>query len=269
MPMKLTGAGRAAAAAGLAPGPVVILCRPQIGENVGAAARAMLNFGLAELRLVRPECGWPNAKAVATASGAVAVLNGITVFASLEEATADLHHIFATTARSRELKKPIVSPETAVAEARSAIGAGRRVGLVFGAERTGLENEELLLADAIVRIPTNPAFGSLNLAQAVLLLAYSWSMQDPSAPTEPTAGAAEEPATKGEVEALLRYLLAELEAADFFKSPDSRRSLMAAIKVMFERRGWTRPEVNLMRGILKELIQGNRRRAAAMPAQDR
>src|SRR5262249_3243984 len=152
--------------------PVVILCRPQLGENVGATARAMLNFGLTELRLVRPECGWPNAKAVAMASGAVGVLNEVRVFDRLEAAIADLHHVFATTARARELRKPVVSPDAAAAELRRLMGTGRRAGLVFGAERTGLQNDELLLADAIVRISTNPAFTSLNLGQAVLLVAY-------------------------------------------------------------------------------------------------
>lgn len=242
----------------LPPAPVVILCRPQIGENVGAAARAMLNFGMTELRLVRPDCGWPNAKAVAMASGAVAVLNGITVHATLEAAIADLHHVLATTARRRDLDKPVLDSEAGARVARDHVAAGRRVGLVFGAERTGLQNEELLLADALVTFKTNPAFSSLNLAQSVLLMAHEWSRVADLPATAPQA--TEPAATKGEVDGLLGQLLTELDAADFFKSENARGSLSAAIKVMIEKRGWTAPEVNLMRGIVKELVIGRRRR---------
>lgn len=241
----------------LPPAPVIVLCRPQIGENVGSAARAMLNFGLTDLRLVRPECGWPNAKAVATASGAVPVLNGLTVHDTLAGAIGDLHHVLATTARPRDLDKPVLDGEAGAVAARAQLAAGRRVGIVFGAERTGLTNDELLLADAIVTYRTNPAFSSLNLAQSVLLMAYEWgraaALPAPAAPpTEPAA-------TKGEVDGLLAQLLAELEAADFFKSENARGSLSAAITVMVEKRGWTAPEVNLMRGIVKELAHGRRR----------
>ena len=229
--------GEGGRSAELQPAPVVILCRPQIGENVGAAARAMLNFGLTELRLVRPECGWPNAKAVAMASGAVAVLNGIVVFESLEAAIADLHHVFATTARGRDLIKPVIAPAVAAAGAKAVISEGRRAGLVFGAERTGLENEELLLADAIVRIPTSAGFASLNLAQAVLVMAYEWGRATLDATEGPAVVAPADAATKSDIDGLLGQLLEELDAADFFKSPDSRGSLSAAIKVMILRRG--------------------------------
>lgn len=243
--------------------PVVILCRPQMGENIGTTARAMLNFGLTELRLVRPDCGWPNAKAVVAASGAAPVLNGVEIFDDLESALADLHHTFATTARPRELRKDVVSPAQAAARSRELLGAGRRVGLLFGPERTGLTNEELLLADAIVSIPVNPVFASLNLAQAVLLCAYEWhrsGVGDEVQPPVPQPRS--EPATKAEVAGLVEHLVRELDAVDFFRSPDRRGSLIHAITVMLERRRLTRPEVHLLRGIVKDISGGRRARTS-------
>jgi tRNA/rRNA methyltransferase len=246
--------------------PVVVLCRPQMGENIGTTARAMLNFGLTELRLVRPDCGWPSAKAVAAASGAVAVLNGVRVYDALTDALADLHHTLATTARPRELRKDVVAPEEAVRRARGHLAAGRRTGLLFGPERTGLTNEELLLADAVVSIPVNPAFASLNLAQAVLLCAYEWhrSGLEAGAAGPATPGTAE-PATKAEVAGLVDHLVRELDAVDFFRSPDRRGSLVHAITVLLERRQLTRPEVHLLRGIVKDLSGGRKARQQGRP----
>lgn len=238
------------------PAPCVVLARPQLGENVGTVARAMRNFGLAELRLAAPACGWPNAKAVVAASGAHDVLGRATLYASVREAVADLQHLFATTARGRELKIPVLTAEAAAAEARRLVAAGRRVGFLFGPERTGLENEELLLADALVTIPTDPGFASLNLAQAVLLLGYEWHKQGDHRPAVLDPAEAEAPAGKGELAGLVDQLRAELEAVDFFKSPDRRMSLGAAIEVMLARRRLTLPEVNLLRGIVKELARG-------------
>lgn len=240
------------------PAPVVILVRPQLGENVGTAARAMLNFALTELRLVAPECGWPNAKAVVACSGAYAVLEGARTFPTVEAAIGDLVHVFATTARRRDLKKPVLTAEVAAKEARRLAAEGRRVGFLFGAERTGLTNDELVLADAIVRVPLNPDFASLNLAQAVLLVAHEWFAAADRTPEVSHALKAGEPATKAEIDGLLAQLVAELDAVDFFKSPDRRQGLIGTIKVMIERRRWTRPEVNLFRGIVKELAHGRR-----------
>jgi tRNA/rRNA methyltransferase len=252
----------------LPPAPVVILCRTQMGENIGTTARAMLNFGLTELRLVAPQCGWPNAKAVVAASGAVEILNRIELFPDLVAATADLHHTFATTARARELKKPIRSGEEAAADALSLLRGGRRVGLVFGPERTGLSNEELLLADAIVSFPVNPAFASLNLAQAVLLFGYAWFRGAtggavPAVAPESPAGS---PATKAELAGLLDHLVRELDEANFFRTAERRASLIQAIAVMIERRQWSTPEVHLMRGIIKDLVGGRRARQKTPPA---
>ena len=232
--------------------PVVVLARPQLAENVGTTARAMLNFGLGELRLVAPGFGWPNAKAVAAASGAAGVLSRMRVFKTVAEAVGDLQHVYATTARDRGLVKEQHDAASAAAAARAQIGAGRRVGLLFGPERTGLDNDELELADGLVRIDVNPLFPSLNLAQAVLLCAYEWRRQG----AEPAAVTAPEPAPKGALDGLLRHLLAELEAAGFFRSPDRRVSLGRAIAAMVERMRLTAEEVQLMRGIVKELRRG-------------
>ena len=156
--------------------PAVILVRTQLGENIGAAARAMLNCGLSDLRLVEPRDGWPNVKALGAASGADAVLSGARLCATVDEAVADLNLVHATTARPREMLKPELAPRAAVTALRDAGRRGARLGLLFGPEKAGLKNEELVLADAIVRIPLNPAFASLNLAQAVLIMAYEWRL---------------------------------------------------------------------------------------------
>lgn len=242
--------------------PVVVLCRTQMGENIGTAARAMLNFGLTELRLVAPQCGWPNAKAVVAASGAVAVLNGVRLFPDLAAATADLHHTLATTARAREMAKPVLEPEVAAARAAELRGEGRAVGIVFGPERTGLTNDELLLADALVSYPVNPEFASLNLAQAVLLFGYAWFRR--TAPERPAIAAAAAPATKAEVQGLVDHLVRELDQVSFFRAEERRASLIRAIAVMLERRQWSASEVHLMRGIIKDLVGG--RKARQKPA---
>lgn len=242
--------------------PVVVLCRTQMGENIGTAARAMLNFGLTELRLVAPQCGWPNAKAVVAASGAVAVLNGVRLFPDLAAATADLHHTLATTARAREMAKPVLEPEAAAARAAELRGEGRAVGIVFGPERTGLTNDELLLADALVSYPVNPEFASLNLAQAVLLFGYAWFRR--TAPERPAIAAAAAPATKAEVQGLVDHLVRELDQVSFFRAEERRASLIRAIAVMLERRQWSASEVHLMRGIIKDLVGG--RKARQKPA---
>jgi tRNA/rRNA methyltransferase len=236
------------------PAPVVILVRPQLGENVGTAARAMLNFGLAELRLVRPKCGWPNVKALNAASGATAVLNRLRLFETVEAASADLEVLFATTARPRDLPKRVVDAAAAAREARTALACGRRVGLMFGPERTGLSNDDLAYADAVLTVPLNPAFSSLNLAQAVLLVGYEWFKAGAGAPE---AGGDDpiRPATKGELEQLYQHLLAELDAVDFFRAPDRRISLTRTIRLVLERARLREPDVHLLHGIVKALAR--------------
>jgi tRNA/rRNA methyltransferase len=241
--------------------PVVILCRPQIGDNAGAVARAMLNFGLTELRLVRPEFGWPNAKAVAASAGAAEVLSGVRTFDALVEALADVQHVLATTARPRELHKPILTAAAAAERAHALCLEERRVAFLFGAERTGLTNEELRLAEALVTIPTNPRFSSLNLAQAVLVLAYEHYRLRDATPLrrEPPAPP---PAGRAELQGLIDHLVGELDAVDYFRTADRRASLVGAIAQLLERRALTTSEVDLLRGVVKELARGGRVRRA-------
>jgi tRNA/rRNA methyltransferase len=239
--------------------PVIILVRPQLGENVGAAARAMLNFGLTDLRLVRPQCGWPNVKAVQAASGATEVLNRLQVFDRVEDAAGDLHRLYATTARPRDLPKPVVTAAQAAREARTALTGGERVGILFGPERTGLANDELIYADAVVSVPVNPNFFSLNLAQAVLLVAYEWFQSGTPVPQRQENVPAGRPATKGELDQLLGHLIAELDAVNFFRTADRRASMSRALKLIFARAELREPDVHLLRGVIKEIARGGRR----------
>jgi tRNA/rRNA methyltransferase len=236
--------------------PVIVLVGAQLGENIGTAARAMLNFGLIDLRLVRPSCGWPNAKALNAASGATEVLNRLQLFETVQEASADLHRLYATTARTRDLAKPVVTASEAVREIRAALARGERVGVLFGPERTGLSNDDLIYADAVLRVPVNPEFFSLNLAQAVLLVAYEWFQSADPAPARREARPAGRPATKGELDQLLDHLVSELEAADFFRTPDRRQSMARALRLIFARAGLHEPDVHLLRGVIKQLARG-------------
>jgi tRNA/rRNA methyltransferase len=247
---------RAAEDHGAALAPVVILVRSQLGENVGTTARAMLNFGLMDLRLVRPSCGWPNAKALNAASGATEVLNRLQLFERVEDATADLQRVYATSARGRDLAKPVLTPRAAIAEARQASALGQRVGLMFGPERTGLANEELILADALVRVPVNPAFFSLNLAQAVLLMAYEWFQAGSTTPERRRGARDGRPATKAELTGLVSHLVDELDAAGFFRSADRRQSMVPSLEVILARADLHEPDIHLLRGAIKALARG-------------
>jgi tRNA/rRNA methyltransferase len=240
--------------------PVIVLVGTQLGENVGTTARAMLNFGLRDLRLVRPLCGWPNVKALNAASGATEVLNRLRLLDSVEEATADLTRVFATTARPRDLLKPVVDAAAAAGGMRAALAAGERVGVLFGPERTGLSNDDLALADAVVTVPLNPAFTSLNLAQSVLLVGYEWFKAGGPPPPGPSSEEASRAATKGEIEGLFRHLLGELDAVDFFRAADRRVSLARAIRLILARAALREPDVHLLHGIVKALSHGRPRR---------
>jgi tRNA/rRNA methyltransferase len=236
--------------------PVFILVRPQMGENIGAAARAMLNFGLSSMRLVAPRDGWPNPRAVAMASGAAgAVLDHAGVFADLPEAIGDCDFVFATTARGRELSKPIYTPQAAMDLAREMIGQGRRVGVLFGAERAGLENEDVARASAIITVPVNPEFYSLNLGQAALLLAYEWARHAVSvAPVQPGL-AGTEPATALEVARLGDHYETELEAAGFFFPAQKAPRMKLNLRNMWARVGLTRADVQTLHGMLRQLLR--------------
>jgi tRNA/rRNA methyltransferase len=239
--------------------PVVILVRPQLGENVGTAARAMLNFGLTDLRLVRPQCGWPNVKALQAASGATEVLNRLQVFERVEDAASDLHRLYATTARPRDLPKPVVTAAQAAREARAALADGERVGILFGPERTGLANDDLIYADAVVSVPVNPAFFSLNLAQAVLLVAYEWFQSATAFAERQESAPPGRPATKGELDQLLEHLIGELDAVNFFRTADRRASMSRALRLIFARADLRESDVHLLRGVIKEIARGGRR----------
>jgi len=235
--------------------PVIVLVRPQLGENIGKAARAMLNFGLVEMRLVAPRDGWPNPSAGPAAAGADVVLERAQVFATLAEAVADCAHVYATTVRKRGVTKPVVTPEQAAHAIHRDVG---RSAIVFGPERSGLETEEVTLARAIVTVPINPEFASLNLAQAVILCAYEWSKslgleQPPMEELLP-------PAPQAELEAMIEHFEAILEAKEYF-FPESRAvTTRLTLRNMLTKPGWNALEVRTMRGILSTMERTRRRR---------
>ena len=238
--------------------PVVILVRPQMGENIGAAARAMLNFGLTEMRLVDPRDGWPNPRAVAMASGAAGqVLDRARVFPTLAEAMFDVDHAYATTARGRELTKPVHTPATAMAEARGLAAEGRRVGLIFGPERAGLENDDIARANAIVTVPVNPDFPSLNLAQAVLLMGYEFGRD--ILPPEPAPhlrrAEAESPADRIEIERLGDHYDDQLTQAGFFFPETKAASMRLNMRNMWARLTLTKGDVRILHGVLRQLTR--------------
>ena len=235
--------------------PAIVLVRPQLGENIGKAARAMLNFGLTDLRLVAPRDGWPNPSAGPAASGADLVLEKARVFDTVAEAVADCAHVYATTVRKRGLVVPVISPEQAGRELHLNAGAS---AVLFGAERSGLETEEAALAGKIVTIPVNSDFRSLNLAQAVILIAYEWSKQEAMAvPTE--GGPAEPPAAHEHLEGLIVQLDAALEAAGYFHPPDRTPATRNTIRTILTKAGWSTREIQALRGIVRALAEPRRR----------
>lgn len=250
--------------------PAVILVEPQLGENIGAAARAMANFALDELRLVAPRDGWPNEAAVRSASGATAVVTGARVFATLDEAIADLNYVVATTARRRDMVKPVLTPASAAREACDRGDAGQRVGILFGRERTGLENDEVAIADAIVMAPVNPAFASLNLAQAVLLVGYEWyklggagtlgreTAVEP-ARREGLALGNTRAATKAEMLGLFEHLEGELDTSGFLKPPEKRPAMVRNLRNLLQRMQPTEQDVRTLRGVIASLTRAHER----------
>lgn len=237
--------------------PVFVLVRPQMGENIGAAARAMLNFGLDRMRLVAPRDGWPNPRATAMASGAAArVLDHAGVFDTLPAALEGCHYVFATTARGRGLTKPVMTPERAMMVAREMARQGRRAAVLFGPERAGLESDDVARADAIVTVPVNPGFYSLNLAQCVLLLAYEWGRQGSDAPPEVMAMAGTDFATATEVAALGDRVEAALADAGFFHPPDKAPNMKRSLRSMWGRLALTRADVQTLHGVVRQLVRG-------------
>ena len=250
---------------GLAPGetkarlegqrPIIVLVRPQLGQNIGKAARAMLNFGLTEMRLVAPRDGWPNPDAGPAASGADIVLEQAQVFETVQEAIADCSVAFASTVRRRDLVMPVLNPEEM---ADSIAASAERSAILFGPERSGLETEDVALANAIVTVPINPEFGSLNLAQAVILLAYEWSKRSELA--QPTAKELEPPAPLGEIDGLITHLDEELDAKGYFHPPSRMQATKNTIRTIFTKAGWSSREVKAVRGIFRALVGPARNR---------
>lgn len=230
-------------------GPVIVLVRPQLGENIGKAARAMLNFGLTALRLVEPRDGWPNPAAGPAASGADVVLERAQVFPSVAEAVADCSHVYATTVRKRGVTKPVLTPEEAAREI--AARPGQRSAILFGPERSGLETDDVALARAIVTVPINPAFGSLNLAQAVILCAYEWSKTRPL--VQPTSENLLPPAPQAELEGLIGHFERLLEPAGYFHPPSRAAATRRTLRGLLTKPGWNHLEIRTMRGVLSAL----------------
>ena len=254
------------------PPPAIILVTPQLGENIGFAARAMANFGLTDLRLVAPRDGWPNDKARAAAAGAAFLIDQAKIYASVALAIAELNFVLASTARPREMMKTVLSPETAALELRERGSRAERTGILFGPERSGLDNDVIALADAILTAPVNPDFASLSLPQAVLLFGYEWLKSESAAPalgratafdgpaTEGIAFPDTRPATRAELFGLFEHLEAELDRSGFLHPPEKRPSMVRNIRNMFHRMGASEQDVRTWRGIVAALARARQRR---------
>ncbi len=234
--------------------PVIILVRPQLGENIGKAARAMLNFGLTEMRLVAPRDGWPNPDAGPAASGADVVLERAQVYETLADAVADISYIYATTVRKRGVTKPVLTPAEAAAEI---VTAPARSAILFGAERSGLETDDVAVARAIITVPINPEFGSLNLAQAVILCAYEWSKHQmlespPKVDLDP-------PAPQAELDGMIDQLFEMLEARNYFFPPARTTATKRTLRNLLTKPGWNALELRTLRGVLSNFDKRHRK----------
>jgi TrmH family RNA methyltransferase len=234
------------------PPPIIVLVRPQLGENIGKAARAMLNFGLAEMRLVSPRDGWPNPSAGPAASGADLVLQNAQVFDSVAAATADCENVFATTVRKRGITKPVVTPEQAATEIHAAPG---RSAILFGPERSGLETDDVAVARTIITVPINPEFGSLNLAQAVILVAYEWSkgLSAERGLSQPSINPIMPPAPQEELDGMIGQLDTMLIGAGFYHLPDKAQTTRRTLRTLLTKPGWSSQEIRTLRGVLSSL----------------
>ena len=232
------------------PPPIIILVRPQLGQNIGKAARAMLNFGLTEMRLVAPRDGWPNPEAGPAASGADIVLENAKLFETTAEAIADCSLVYASTVRRRDLVMPVIGPEEMAQEIHA---TAARSAILFGPERSGLASEDVAVASRIVTVPINPDFGSLNLAQAVILLAYEWSR--PSGLAQPTAKEPEPPAPMAEMEGLIGQLNAALDDAGYFFPPDRVQATKTTLRTILIKPQWSSREIQALRGVIRALSE--------------
>ncbi|MEM7301082.1 MAG: RNA methyltransferase [Pseudomonadota bacterium] len=240
-------------------GPVIVLVNPQMGENIGASARAMANFGLSRLRIVDPRDGWPNEAARANASKADHIIDGVTVFDTLEAALHDIRFAYATTARNRDSLKPVRGPVEAVEQLRSLNEADQRTAIVFGRERWGLSNEEVALCDEIVTFPVNPAFASLNIAQAVLLMSYEWMRA--SELGLPFTESSSQQAEKHELFGLFEHLEGALDAQNYFFPPEKRVRMTENLRSILQKASLSQQEIHTLRGVIKTL-EGRKGRSA-------
>lgn len=237
--------------------PAIILSEPQLGENIGAAARAMANFGLSDLRLVRPRDGWPNPKAEAMAAGAADILAATQIFATVEDAVAELNYVLATTARDRSMVKTIVTPAEGAARLKRALSMGKASAILFGGERSGLTNHEVALADEIISIPT-AGFSSLNLGQSVMLVAYEWFKASDATPSETIDHGGAHPVPRAELFRLFEHLESELEKGGFLHPPGTRPGTVRNLRALLHRAQLSDQEVRTLRGVIVALTKGRK-----------
>ncbi|VAV96912.1 tRNA (cytidine(32)/uridine(32)-2'-O)-methyltransferase [hydrothermal vent metagenome] len=251
--------------------PSIILVNPQLGENIGTAARAMANFALPDLRIFDPRDGWPNAKARSSATKGDWIIDGASVHDKLEDALSDLNFVYATTARPRDMIKEVMTPDQAAADMHARIDGGQKVGVMFGRERWGLHNDEIALADVVVMAPVDPSHASLNIAQAVLLVGYEWYKPIAQSMGMGTQEAGPEiqtglkmpetrPATKEEMVGMFEHLERELEAGGFFKTKEIRPKMEVNLRNMMGRAEFTEQEVRTFRGVISSLSRGRYKR---------
>lgn len=234
--------------------PAIVLVDPQLGENIGAVARAMANFGLGDLRLVRPRDGWPNPRAYAVSSGATWILDDLKVFNRTEDAIADLTLLFATTARNREMAKEELTPAESARRLRERAGTGAKTGLLFGSERAGLVNEDIVLADAILTIPTDERFTSMNLGQAALLVSYEWFKAGDTTPASQLDLGRFDIAKKEDLVGFFEQIERELDEAGFLFPPSKRAAMVRNMRNIWQRAQLSEQDVRTMRGIVTALV---------------
>src|ERR1700674_221792 len=239
-------------------GPVVILVEPQLGENMGMAARAMGNFGLTRLRIVNPRAGWPNVHARRAASGADHILDHVELFDTVEQAVADCTLLFATTARAHDQAKPVVAPEAAAHQIATDIAGGGKVGILFGRERYGLQNKEVALADRIITFPVNPGFASLNLAQAVLLVGYEWFKLATAGALPFAMPERSERASQHQMQAFFDNLVRELDRVEFLRPPEKRETMLVNLRNIFSRMEPTKQDMHTLHGVVMAIAEGRK-----------
>jgi len=239
-------------------GPVVILVEPQLGENIGMTARAMGNFGLTNLRIVNPRDGWPNVSAQRAAAGADHILDRAELFDTVEQAVADCSLLFATTARAHDQAKPVVAPEAAAQQIAAGIEGGGTVGILFGRERYGLQNEEVALANRIITFPVNPGFASLNLAQAVLLIGYEWFKHCTAGALPFAMPERSEPASQHQMQAFFDNLVRELDKVEFLRPAEKRETMLVNLRNIFSRMDPTKQDMHTLHGVVMAIAEGRK-----------